>query len=336
MKRLELSAFGLDHLHLVEAPLPEPGPREIRVRIRALSLNYRDLVLAEGSYLPNLALPIVPLSDGAGIVDAVGAEVSRFRIGDRVIGHYTRDWLAGRPKPEYQHNKLGGPLPGLAAEYVVMPESAWVATPAKLSDAEASTLPIAALTAWNALDALGLSPGASVLTQGSGGVSLFALQLAKARGLKVIALTRSAAKCEALRALGADIVIDTRAEPDWPAAVLRLTRDEGVDGVIDVLGGQSLVQSLTALASGGTLAAVGFLEGLGQPIPDPTRFFVQKWARIIGISVGHRDSFDTMNRALDVLDLHPVIARRFPFDSAADAYRHLKSGEAFGKIVLTL
>jgi NADPH:quinone reductase-like Zn-dependent oxidoreductase len=333
MKAVQLHQFGAEHLELVELPAPQPAAGEVLVRVRARSLNYRDLVLVAGSYLSGLSFPLVPVSDGAGEVVALGAGASRWRIGDRVTTHYTTSWLAGEMAEHHQQAKLGGPLAGMLAEYVALPEQALVATPSHLSDAEAATLPIAALTAWNALQACQLQAGETVLLQGTGGVSLFALQFAQLMGAKVIMTSGSDTKLERVRALGAHAVLNYRDTPDWGTVARGLNGDRGVDVVVEVGGAQTLAQSLIAIRQCGRIAVVGFLGGLGGG-PDVTRALVQKRARLLGISVGHRESFEAMNRAIALHGLRPIIDREFRLEEARNAFACAQSAEGFGKVVI--
>jgi NADPH:quinone reductase-like Zn-dependent oxidoreductase len=338
MQAIELRQFGLDNLAHVAQEKPQPGPGEVLMRIRAASLNYRDRVLIDGSYMPNLRFPLVPVSDGAGEVVAIGQggqAVPRWKVGDRVTTHYTTSWLAGEMTEAHQAAKLGGPLQGMLREYAVLPESALVATPAHLSDAEAATLPIAALTAWNALQDANLRAGQTVLLQGTGGVSLFALQFAKVIGARVIITSSSDAKLGRAIALGAHHGINYRDTPNWGEAARALNGGRGIDVVVEVGGAHTLAQSLTAIRQCGTIAVIGFLGGLGAG-PDVVRALVQKRARMLGISVGHRESFEAMNRVIELHKIKPIIDRSFPLTQTADAFRHFGSSDLFGKVVISI
>lgn len=265
MKRWQLPSFGLKNLELAGAPVPTPGSKELLIRVAAVSLNYRDKLVIEGELLPDRpTMPFVPVSDMAGVVLATGANVSRFKVGDRVLGNFWTQWIEGEPPREMARHglSLGGPLPGMLAEYVTLHEEAAVKAPASLTDEEASTLPVAALTAWSALIETGhLKAGQTVLVQGTGGVALFGLQFAQAFGARVIVTSRSAEKLEHAKALGAFGGIDTRANPDWSAGALDLTDGRGVDHVLELIGGDNISQSAAALASGGRIAQIGFLKG---------------------------------------------------------------------------
>jgi NADPH:quinone reductase-like Zn-dependent oxidoreductase len=333
----ELSAFGRRHLALATRPLPVPGPGEILVKTGAVSLNYRDKVVVDGDLLKiDARFPLVPLSDMAGTVAAVGFGVTRFQVGDRVASHFRTRWLDGvAPHSQAEHvQTLGVPLTGVLAEYVVLPDYAAVASPASLGDIEAATLPIAALTAWYALVDQGrLRAGQSVLVQGTGGVALFGMQFARLFGARAIVTSRHAEKLARARALGATDVIDTTATPDWANQALALTGGQGVDHILDVLGGAAFAQSLKAVAPEGRVTSVGFMGDM------EARFSVIdlliKRAIVQGSSVGHRQSFEAMNAAIDRHGLKPVIDTVYPFDQAPRAFDHLDRG-AFGKLVIAL
>ncbi|KVL86249.1 zinc-dependent alcohol dehydrogenase family protein [Burkholderia stagnalis] len=337
MKQWQLPAFGLPHLELADVPVPRPGPRELLVRVGAVSLNYRDALVVDGALLPDLpAMPFVPCSDMAGEVVAVGADVTRFAVGDRVLGHFWTQWIDGGPPPEMTRHglSLGGPLPGVLAEYVTLGEQAAVRAPASLDDAAASTLPIAALTAWFALvETGGVQSGQTVLVQGTGGVALFGLQIARAFGARVIVTSRDAGKAARAMALGADASIDTSDTRDWADAALRLTGGRGVDHVLELVGGANLRQSATAVAPGGRIAQIGFLDS--DDLVLPALPLMLKRAVVQGISVGHRRAFEQMNRAFDEHGIRPVVEHVHAFDDAPAAFAHLERGP-FGKVVITV
>ncbi|MFA4892176.1 NAD(P)-dependent alcohol dehydrogenase [Brevundimonas sp.] len=335
MKRWQLPSFGLKNLELAEAPVPTPGNNELLIRVAAVSLNYRDKLVVEGKLLPDRpTMPFVPVSDMAGEVVATGAGVSRFKVGDRVLGNFWTQWIDGEPPQEMARHglSLGGPLPGMLAEYVTLHENIAVKAPASLTDEEASTLPVAALTAWSALIETGhLKAGQTVLVQGTGGVALFGLQFAQAFGARVIVTSRSTEKLEHARALGAFGVIDTRANPDWSAAALDLTDGRGVDHVLELIGDDNISRSAAALASGGRIAQIGFMKG--SEIVLSAVPMMLKRAVIQGISVGHRRAFEDMNRAIDEHVLKPVIDKVYAFKDARAAFVHLERGP-FGKVVV--
>lgn len=337
MRRWQLPSFGLKNLELAEAPVPAPGSNEVLVRVAAVSLNYRDKLVVEGELLPDRpTMPFVPVSDMAGEVVATGADVSRFKVGDRVLGNFWTQWIDGEPPREMARHglSLGGPLPGMLAEYVTLHEGVAVKAPASLTDEEASTLPVAALTAWSALIETGhLKAGQTVLVQGTGGVALFGLQFAQAFGARVIVTSRSAEKLERAKALGAFGVIDTGANPDWSAAALDLTDGRGVDHVLELIGGDNISRSAAALASGGRIAQIGFMKG--SEIVLSAVPMMLKRAIIQGISVGHRRAFEDMNRAIDEHGIKPVIVKVYAFDDGRAAFDHLERGP-FGKIVVRI
>lgn len=334
MRAIEIhGAFGLENLALVERPEPVAGLGQVVVGLRAASLNYRDLMMILGSYNPKQKLPLVPCSDGAGVVEAVGPGVTRFAVGDRVATTLNPRWIAGEPARELVRSTLGGPLDGVLQERMVFPEEALVRVPPHLSDAEAATLPCAALTAWSALDAGNIGAGDTVLVQGTGGVAVFALQLAKPRGARVIATTRRAERAERLRALGADEVIDSRATPDWGTKAREVTGGRGVDLVVEIGGAGTLEQSLKAVRIGGTVGLIGILDGNAAAIPL-TSIFMQA-IRLQGVLVGSRETFERMNRAIELHALHPVIDRTYPWTEVRAALEAMAAGDHFGKICLT-
>lgn len=336
MRALEIrGAFGLDNLALVERPDPRPGPGEILVRLRAASLNFRDLLTVEGKYNPKQKLPLVPCSDGAGEVVEVGAGVTRVRTGDRVSTLFAQKWLAGRPTRERLRSTLGGPLDGTLAELAVFDQDGVVRTPEHLSDEEAATLPCAAVTAWSALVTEGgITAGDTVLVQGTGGVSLFALQLAKLLGARVVATSSRDEKLARVREMGADETINYREVPAWGVRAKELTGGAGVDHVVEVGGAGTLQQSLQAVRFGGTISLIGNLAGTKTELLL-THVFMQK-IRLNGILVGDRESFEAMNRAISLHRLRPVVDRVFPLEDSRAAFEHLAAGEHFGKIVIRL
>ncbi|HYB57874.1 MAG TPA: NAD(P)-dependent alcohol dehydrogenase [Alphaproteobacteria bacterium] len=330
-----LEPYGFAALRPVELARPEPGPGEVLVRVRAVSLNYRDLLIVKGDYSRRLKLPLVPGSDGAGEVAAVGPGVSRFAPGDRVVAAFFQRWLKGPIGPEARASALGAGYRGMLAEYVVLDEAGLLPVPAHLSFAEAACLPCAGVTAWHALEAdEPAGPGATVLTQGTGGVSIFALQLAKLRGCRVIATSSRDERCRRLEALGADATINYRTTPEWDQRVLKLTEGLGCDRIVEVGGAGTLERSLRALRPGGLVAVIGVLSGKGASF-DPMPI-IMKSARLYGISVGSKEMFEAMNRTIIAHSLHPVIDRTFPFAELQAALRHMEAGAHFGKICLAL
>lgn len=333
MWSMELRGIGFDALAQAERPVPEPGAGEVLVRVRAASINYRDLALIRGDYGTVPSLPLVPLSDGAGEVVRVGANVTRFREGDRVVFVMRPLWRDGHPTREAITTSLGMTLDGVLAEYKVAPEEHLVRTPEHLSDEQAASLPIAAVTAWTALvTGGGLRPGQTVVVQGTGGVSLFALQFAKHLGARTILLSSSDAKLERGRALGADHTINYRATPEWEREVEALTGGEGADHIVDVGGAATFGHSLEAVRPGGTIDLIGFLGGSKLELDLPKVF--RRAVVLRGLSVGSRASFEEMNAAIEAWKLEPVIDRVFERDELAAALAYMEKGAMFGKIAL--
>ena len=326
--------FGIDNLKLVECDIPQPGPGELLVKMKAAALNYRDLLMVTGNYTRNLPFPLVPLSDGAGQVVAVGPGVTHWKQGDDVIGCFFQEWPAGRITPEVPKSALGGAINGVLAQYAIFREGGVVSLPQELTFQEGATLPCAGVTAWNCLHKAGLTCGDTVLVMGSGGVSLFALQLARAAGARVIATTGSSAKEERLRELGASEVINYKTFPDWEKQALKLTGGTGVDIVIEVGGAGTLLQSIKACRMGGQISLIGVLTGQrGEMNPFPA---VMKGVSIHGIYVGSREMFQEMNRTISLHGIKPVIDTLFPFGEAREALRYLESGAHMGKVVIEI
>jgi NADPH:quinone reductase-like Zn-dependent oxidoreductase len=324
---------SIDSLTLVERPDPTPGPRQVLVRVRATSLNYRDLITLEGASARAAPKPdLIPLSDGAGEIVAHGSGVSRLKVGDRVAGCFMQKWIGGAIDEAAQASAMGGAIDGMLSELAVLEEDGTVLLPRHLSFEEGATLPCAAVTAWHALVEIGqLKAGDIVLVQGSGGVSIFALQFARLFGARVIATSSSAAKAARLKQMGAEAVIDYRATPDWDKEAMALTGGKGVDLVVEVGGAGTLPRSFLAARLGGRIAVIGLLSGMAQVDPMP---ILRRNLRVQGLYVGSKQMFDAMNRAIEAGGLKPVIDRVFPFAEAKEAYRHLKSQQHFGKIVI--
>ena len=335
MKAYELHPEeGFGALTIVDRPVPPaPGGHDVRVRMRAVSLNYRDLAVARAA--KKRAKRIIPVSDGAGEVVAVGERVTRVKVGDRVAAAFFPTWTTGNLAESHHANALGGSIDGVLAEEVVLPESAWVRIPSHFSFEQASTLPCAGVTAWHALfEAAPLKPGDTILVQGTGGVSIFALQLARAAGAGVIATSSSAAKRARLEEMGAATTIDYRQEPKWGDAVRAATGGRGVDIVVEVGGAGTFDESVKALRFGGTMSLIGILAGTQGPINTYAIF--QKNVRVYGVYVGSVAMFESLVHALDATRIEPVIDRVFPFADARAAYEHLASGTHFGKVVIRL
>jgi NADPH:quinone reductase-like Zn-dependent oxidoreductase len=335
MKTYEIPAFEIDQLRLVESELPVPGPGQVLVRMTAASLNYRDLMVVRGHYNPKMRLPIAPLSDGVGIVEKIGEGVDRFAPGDRVAGIFMQDWIDGRIDKKKAASALGGAIPGVLREYMVFHQSGLVKPPARLSDVEAASLPCAAVTAWHALFEEAPSyAGDTVLLQGTGGVSLFALQFAKAAGFRVIITSSSDEKLKRARLLGADETINYKVAPDWEEAARRLTNGDGVDHVIEVGGADTLPRSIRAVRMGGTISVIGILSGNAQALA-PAGVLMNS-LRVQGIYVGSRSMFEQMNKAIEVHSIKPVVDRIFSWTDARSAYQYLESEQHFGKICLAI
>jgi NADPH:quinone reductase-like Zn-dependent oxidoreductase len=332
MKAWEIREFGIDALALAERPEPRPGPGEVLLKMRAASLNYRDLMVVKGAYNPRLRMPLVPLSDGVGEVVEVGEGVTRVKGGDRVAGAFFQGWADGELTEDKARTALGGAVDGVLAEYVILHQEGVVPIPEHLSEEAAATLPCAAVTAWNALITQGgLRPGETVLIQGTGGVSLFALQFARLAGARVIATSSSDEKLERARELGADEGINYRTTPDWDERARELTGGRGVDHVVEVGGAGTLGKSLRAVRMGGRISMIGVLSGGGEVNPVP---ILMKSIRVQGIYVGSRAMFEAMNGAMALHHLRPVMDRVFPFSEARDALRYMESAAHFGKICL--
>jgi NADPH:quinone reductase-like Zn-dependent oxidoreductase len=333
MRAWQISAFGVDSLEFVDRPTPSPGPGEVLVKLHAISFNYRDLLLVKGLYNPKLKLPRIPCSDGAGEVEAVGEGVTEWKPGDRVAGIFMQNWLDGALTPAKARGALGGDIDGMLAEYAVLHESGLVAVPEHLSFDEAATLPCAAVTAWNALAAGDIKPGSNVLIQGTGGVSIFALQFARMRGARVLGISSSHKKLERARAMGLDAGLNYRDNPDWDRWAMEESGGEGVDLVVEVGGAGTLPRSLRAVRIGGTVAQVGVLTGSAEPVPIAS--ILHKQARIHGIYVGSRKDFLEMNKAISLAMLRPV-REAFRWTQAREVLARMEEAGHFGKLVLTV
>jgi NADPH:quinone reductase-like Zn-dependent oxidoreductase len=334
MRAYEIQSFGLDALSLTDRPEPNPGPGQVLVQMRACALNYRDLMVIKGTYNPKMRLPITPLSDGAGTVAAVGAGVTRVKVGDRVAATFMQDWVEGELTEAKGKSALGGGGTGVLAEYVVLQESGVVPVPAHLSDEEAATLPCAALTAWHALVVAGqVKAGDTVLLQGTGGVSIFALQFAKMSGARAIITSSSDPKLARAKPLGAADGINYKTTPDWDKRARELT-GAGVDHIVEVGGAGTLARSFKAARPGGRIYLIGVLTGnAGAVNPVPV---LMKALLVQGIFVGSRVMFEAMNRAIALHQLRPVVDQVFPFAEAREALRYMESGAHFGKVVIRM
>lgn len=336
MKAYQLQGpHGIDGMKLVERPVPAPGPGQVLVRIKAASLNYRDLLTVKGGYGSRQKFPLVPVSDGAGVVESVGPGVKDFTPGDRVIGSFFEGWLGGEPSEAKMRTSLGGAVDGVLCEYRIWPSQALVRTPEHLTDPEAATLPCAALTAWSAVVKLGnVRPGQTVLTQGTGGVSIFALQFARMLGARVIATSSSETKIEKLKQLGADITIDYKTTPEW-GKLARQQTGRGVDLVVEVGGVGTLNESIRATRIGGTIAFIGVLAG--QPQTEPRiSLMVMQQQRLQGTTVGSVEDLQAMVDAIAISRMKPVMDKTFTFIEAREAFAYMASGAHFGKVAIAI
>ncbi|WP_206952095.1 zinc-dependent alcohol dehydrogenase family protein [Trinickia acidisoli] len=332
MQAIELFAPSLDALRAVTLPQPHPGPGEVLVRMRAASLNFIDLAVATGRY-PVPGFPVIPVADGAGDVAEIGAGVTEFAVGDRVIPHSKPLWVGGPARAEVSAATRGVVLPGSLVEYVALPASALVSTPAHLSDEAAATLPIAATTAWRGLRSANVRPGSVVVLIGTGGVSVFALQLAKAAGATVVITSSSDEKLERARALGADHTINYRRIPAWDEAVLEITGGNGADLVIETGGTQTFGRSVNAAAVGGTVFVIGFVTG-GTASAD-LMTIMTKALNVQGNNTGSVADLRDVARAIAASKVVPIVDEIFGIDEVSQAYAHLaQGGQHFGKIAI--
>ena len=333
MKSFEIQEFGIDQLALVDREMPRPGVGEVLVRMSAASLNYRDYMMVTGVYNPRLRRPMVPLSDGAGVVEQTGPGVTRFKKGDRVAACFMQKWIDGPPTREKGVSALGGGIDGVLREFAVFSEQGLVAAPPSLSNEETASLPCAAVTAWHALfEHSPMAPGDSVLIQGTGGVAVFALQFASAAGLRTIVTSSSDDKLERARRLGASETINYKTIPNWDEEARGLTAGQGVDHVIEVGGSETLARSLKAVRMQGAVSVIGVLSG-AEPAVSPREILMNS-VRVQGIYVGSRAMFERMNRAIEFHHIKPVIDRVFAWTEIKEALRYMESQQHFGKICL--
>ncbi|MEQ1890010.1 MAG: NAD(P)-dependent alcohol dehydrogenase [Alphaproteobacteria bacterium] len=331
MRVMEISGTGIESLRLVEQPVPEPMAGEVLVRMTAATLNYRDLMLAQGGPYRSRTGPYVPLSCGCGVVEGVGQGVTRYRAGDRVAPTFFADWLSGPSSGSLLSRALGGTVDGVAREYACFSQESMVKVPDAIGDLEAATLACAALTSWNALFvACATKPGDYVLLQGTGGVSIAGLQLAKAAGATVIITSSSDAKLERARAMGADHTINYRTRPDWGVKAKAITGQRGVDVVLEVGGAETQAQSEAALTPGGTIAGIGLLGGHRIKAAQGNN------VRLETIYVGSRGMFEDMNRAIAANGIRPVVDKVFPMQDLGAAMKALQSGSIFGKVAIQI
>jgi NADPH:quinone reductase-like Zn-dependent oxidoreductase len=335
MRAFQISQFGLENLRLVDLPTPTCGDGMVLIHVHAASLNYRDLLMVRGHYDPKLTMPRIPLSDGAGEVVAVGAGVTRFKPGDRVFGLFLQNWQDGGPSQAKSRGALGGDIDGMLADYIVLPEHGLSHFPAHLSYEEAATLPCAALTAWNALfHVAATKPGDTVVIQGTGGVSIFALQFAKLVGARVLGTSSSDEKLERAKTLGLDEGLNYRSTPDWSSWVKKQTSGEGADVVVEVGGAGTLKESMKAVRIGGTIAQIGILSGTEEKLAVTS--VLMRQLRLIGVYVGSHSMMQAMHRAIEQSQMKPVVGKVFPILETIEAYRYLEQGRHFGKIIISL
>ena len=335
MKAYEINEFGIENLTAVEREKPEPKEAEVLVKFHAASLNYRDLMMVRGFYNPKLKTPLVPFSDGAGEVFAVGEKATKWKIGDRVCPIFMQGWIDGAIDYRKARTALGGDADGCLREFGAFDENGLVRFPDHLSYEEAATLPCAAVTAYNALFCSGrLKPDDSVLLQGTGGVSIFALQFASILGCRTIITSSSDEKLQRAKELGADDLINYKTTEDWDKAVLDLTEKRGVDHVVEVGGAGTMQQSVNAVKMGGDVSVIGVLAGKGEFNPTS---LLMKAVKLQGIFVGSRQMFEDMNRLIcQYAQLKPVVDKTFAFDEVQNALKHMESGSHFGKIVVKI
>ncbi len=338
MRTIELrDGFGINHLQLSEQPKPSPAEGEVFVRLEAAALNSVDLLVIKGLLNPNLSLPYIPVADGAGVVEQIGAGVTKFQVDDRVVTTFIPNWMSGQPTPETVDSAtrpgLGG-VPGQLAEYKCFQEHQLVKVPDNLTSVEAATLPIAGLTAWNALRYGHLQLGETVLLHGTGGVSIFALQFAKAQGAKVIITSGRDDKLARAQQLGADYTINYKMTPNWEAVVRDMTNGEGTDLIVETVGGDNLKQSISALRMGGHISIMGLLNGF--EIRLDALVLMNKQATIRGMEVGSNSDFAAMSRAILTNDIHPVVDAKFPLEQVQAAFESLENSQHFGKVVVLL
>jgi NADPH:quinone reductase-like Zn-dependent oxidoreductase len=332
MKAWQLQAFGRENLSLNDIPEPKPGPGEALVRIASVSLNYRDKLLYDGTYNPHLQFPITQVADAVGEIVALGPDTTRFKVGDRVVTNYCTRWIDGTPTSKESLYTLGNIIPGALAEYLVLTENALALAPAYLTNDEAAALPCAALTAWYSLvEQGGLAANQTVLLQGTGGVSLYGLQIAHALGATTIVTSSSDEKLARVKTLGATHTINYKTNPEWQEEALTITNKQGVDHILEVVGGPNVSRSIKAVKPQGQISIIGIIDGFDATIP--LFGLIQKHGILRGISVGPLRALERMLKKFDEIKLHPVIDKVYAFNDAREAFNHLERG-AFGKIVI--
>lgn len=329
-----VNRISLDDLRPIEIPDPKPGPYDVVLRMRAVALNYRDLAIARGHYHIDVDPPLIPISDGAGEVIEVGNKVTRLRVGELACPTYLPTWIDGPFRSGIARRRLGGPNDGVLSELFCTNEEGVVSAPDHLEPAEAATLPVTAVTAWHSLFQLGsLCPGQTVAVLGSGGVSTAAIQIAKAGGARVIAVTRSESKAKQLREIGADEVVTSGDSDKWPYQVTEITGGYGADVVVDVVGAESLSRSILALRVGGCVHLVGYASGTSASFD--TFDAIRHGATIHVATAGNRTDFEALVRVFEQHQLKPAVHKKFPVSKFRDAFEELATGGTFGKVVLT-
>ena len=333
MKGWRISSFGISELEQFQGTPPKAGPGQVVIKIHAVSLNYRDLMMVKGFYNPRMELPRIPCSDGSGEIVEVGEGVTEFKTGERVAGIFMQRWLDGPSSIAKQRAALGGDIDGMLAEYVVLDATGVVRFPEHLSYEEASTLPCAGVTAWNAVVTRGgIEPGDTAVIQGTGGVSIFALQFAKMLGARVVGISSSDEKIERAKTLGLDAALNYTTNPHWGEWVTVETEGVGADLIVEVGGAGTFAQSLKAVRIGGTVAQIGVLSQSHEPLQIGP--ILHKQVRVQGIYVGSRADFLAMNRAISLHGLKPAVDKVFEFEEARAAFQTMESGSHFGKIVI--
>lgn len=334
MKAIQLEQFGIEHLQLKEIHTPAIGENEVLVKTTAVSLEFHDLIVVENRMPFGIQLPHIPVSEGVGIVENVGSKVTRWKKGDRVIIPFISRWEAGRNTPYHNQLRTGFSLPGLLAEYTVQPENTLVRTPNNLTNEEAAPLSVCGLTVWTYIvEQANIRAGQSILVQGSGGVSLFAMQIAKTFGLKVIATTGSKEKEQKLKDLGADEVINYKEFPEWSNEVKRLNGGTGVDVTLDVAGTDTIEQSILSVKQYGFVGLIGLMTGTKLTIDLVP--LITNYIRLQAYSVGNAQELNDLVNAIEKNNIKPVVDSVFPIEKVQDAFHRFKSGEAFGKVVIT-
>ncbi|MFC3070655.1 zinc-dependent alcohol dehydrogenase family protein [Phenylobacterium soli] len=336
MRSLQVTEpWGLDRLEVVDLPDPTPGPGEVLVRMRAVSLNYRDFLMVNGIYgrAPSASGAVIPFSDGCGVVEAIGPGVTRFKVGDRVATLFFQGWISGPPTLEKISTALGFPIPGAGRELGVFSQEGLSKVPDFLTDQQVACLPCAALTAWRGLfEDARLKPGDTAVLQGTGGVSIFGLQFAHAAGLKTIITSSSDDKLKRAAELGADVGLNYKSDPEWSKGVRAATGGVGADIILEVGGGGTIEQSMRAIRIGGHIAIIGVVAGAGNPF-NPAAL-IGNSAKLQGLSVGSREAFEAMCQAIELHKIQPVVDKVFAWTEAKAAFEAMAAGSHFGKIVL--